>query len=235
MSGLFGSGTAYFAIRDIHDISNLPGTDTQEFEFNSGTNKDNMLNWKQYMQYVMFGTQYPLEKDAVAAIRNATKKDECADKTVIEVLRSSPMFSKIVKLVDVSGYDKLGKLEYPVTFFAPTDDLFDYILKPQLDTGVLSLNALQAIKYHTLPYKITPDQLIGRKLYLETDLNRQRVISDWTNGKAVLNNPISDDMLDPIKGWFPQRDWMVNVTSTIDVAGGSIFVIDRPLVFPSVL
>jgi uncharacterized surface protein with fasciclin (FAS1) repeats len=235
MSAIFGSGTAYFAIRDIHDMSNLPGTDTQEFEFNSGTSNDNMLNWKQYMQYVLFGTQYPLNRDAINAVDKATKKDGCPDKTVIDILRGNPRFSKIVKLVELSGYDKLGKLEYPVTFFAPTNDMFDYILAPQLDSGILSLNALQAVKYHTLPYKITPDQLVERKLYLETDLNHQRILSDWTNGKTILMNPVSNNPLNPIKGWFPQKDWIVNITSTINIAGGSIFIIDRPLVFPSVL
>lgn len=242
MSTLNGTDTSYFSIRDIHDRSNLPSAGwDHEFEFMSGTSEKNMLTWKQYMEYIMYGTQYPTNKDAMDAIKNAIKKQEMADPTpcdklytVKDVVSADPRTKKMAKLLADITYKKLDTVYYPVTIFAPIDDNFDYYLGPYLDSGVYNFNAYQAVRYHTLPYNVKPQQLEGRKYLLQSDLNGERFQSDWTNGKRQL---ISQDTPYPgeIIGMFPRYSWVINILDIIECAGGTVYIIERPMVFPNVL
>lgn len=240
MSTLNGTDTSYFAFRDIHDRSNLPSAGwDHEFEFMSGTNEKNMLTWKQYMEYIMYGTQYPVNSQAENTVKKAIQKQE-RDKpcntlhTVEDVIKADPRTTKIAKLLSDTNYKKLSNLYYPATFFAPIDENFDYYLGPYLESGVYSLNAFQTIRYHTLPYEVKPHQLNGRKYLLQSDLNEETFQSDWTNGKRQL---LSQDTPYPgeITGWFPQFSWIVNILDIIECAGGVVYIIDRPMVFPAVL
>ena len=139
----------------------------------------------------------------------------------------------MARIIKDSSYTKLSNLYYPATFFVPVDDYFNDYLEPYLNSGVYSLNALQVVRYHTLPYAVHPDQLKNNKFLLQTDLEHQRFQSDWTQGKHQLLN---QDTPYPgnIEGYFPQKSWVINVIGVIECAGGVVYIIDRPLVFPMV-
>lgn len=239
MSALNGTSSSYFAIRDIHNGSNLSSGWDQEYEFLSGTDNKNMLTWGQYMNYILYDKIPVKPNESLSVLRKAVDeqyKDSPGfkPKTVYDVIQSMPNTRKMAKLIKDSGYKKLSDVNYPVTFLVPTDEHFDEFLGPYLNMGVFRFNAFQTVRYHTLPYYVEPGQLKGRKYKLQTDLDKQPVESNWVGDKHLI---VSQDTPFPggIYGFFPVRSWDVPVLGYVECEGGIVYIIDRPLVFPPVL
>jgi hypothetical protein len=66
MSGLYGTDSSYFSIKDIHQDLNL--TRGQEFEFLTGYSEDPMSErpmqlWENWMKWVLFNQVVPSARD----------------------------------------------------------------------------------------------------------------------------------------------------------------------------
>lgn len=274
-----GTETAYSAIADYHDRSNLTyDKSSQELEFMSSYSPETTLTWQQYMNWIVYGEKVIPVDSSVRILKNAinqmdAEKGTCSppitnlyhqnsgygvqptyifetDKesldTVYDVVKNDLRTSKFTQLIDaidspIYSYTKIKSLEFPVTILAPVNKYFDSVLYDALNNGVFSLNALQTVRYHVLPYLVKPEQLAGRKFQLQTDLEKKRIVADFTKGKQTFVNQLGVDPTDPMsdpcesQNFIPRNSWIVHVLGITYCAGGIVYFIDRPLVFPRVL
>jgi uncharacterized surface protein with fasciclin (FAS1) repeats len=249
MSAVYGTSTSYSAISDIHQDLNVGGAGGTELVFRSGYSNDllspnPMLNWNQWMQWILFNTRFntPAEQEQIVSKAleqqqdNKPKNsiDNNTHTTIYDIIRSDPNLSKIKDLIDYVGYGKM--YTQGITFFAPVNDRFDEILKYQLDIAYKPVSALQTLRYHILPFIIKPWQMIDRKLKLRTDLNNKTIESDWTGGQQLLINQINTNSIpgDPVSvrgdNWFPTKNWEVKILAIISCDNGILYIIDRPIV-----
>lgn len=261
MSAVSGYSTPFSSIADYHQDLNINGASESEYVFMSGTKPENLMPWSAWREYVLFNKTYELPsvvddqlKRAIAEQNKKLPMDSTVFNTptsCYDVVAADPRLSRMKWLLDYVGYGKVRDLDYPITLFAPINDKFDDTLDYPLNYGVKMVSMLQVLRYHILPYKIHQWQLENRRLRLRTDLDLQHVETDFTNGRKLLLNPISTRELsgpeesmvngfgDPIASlpdsWFPKKDWQVDVLGWVDCDGGTVIIIDRPLVFPGVL
>jgi len=263
MSAIYGTDSAYSSIGGIHLLLNLPGAVNGEYVFDSGTSDKNMMNWKQYMDWILFDKQFVSAEDENKILSRALNKDitsqpnDDTDRNIpvyiYDVIRKTPKLSKFTSMINEVGYGKPVDYTQNYTIFAPVDEKFEEYLYYPLYMGERKNSLFQALRYHILPYVIKPWQLKDRKLKLKTDLENQIVESDWTYGKQLLINPISKRNLplpygyenssmhygDPYPvfpdTWFPKTEWEVNILASIECANGMLYIISRPLVFPNYL
>lgn len=258
MSAVYGTSTAYSAIKDIHEDLNLPGAGNTEYEFLSGYSEDPtssklMMSWDQWMQWILFNqvyktpveTQSMMEKALIEQDKKLQKNSTSNNSaiSIYEYIKSVPNLSKMKKLIDYVGYGKV--YDMGITLFAPINDKFDETLEYPLTIAYKPVAALQTLRYHILPFIIKPWQMNGRKLKLRTDLEEQPIETDWTNGKQVLMNPINNTYLAPPVGsftnppgdpvparadsWFPKISWEVKILGSIECANGMLYIIERPI------
>ncbi len=227
----------------------------------SGYSEDTMIPWSAWMQYVLFNQQYDfpavVDEQLKKAIEKQNKAQKCdstnfnTPKTCYDIISTHPQLTRMKWLCDYVGYGKVKDLQFPITLFAPIDDKFDETLEYPLNYAFKPTACLQVLRYHILPFVIKPWQMEDRRLRLRTDLEKQPVESDWTNGKRQLLNPISKRKLpepfgygvNPIGDyipslpdvWFPKKYWEVDILDCIECAGGIVYVISRPIVFNDVL
>jgi hypothetical protein len=264
MSAVYGVDTSYYAIAPIHQDLNIAGAGGSEFEFLSGYSEDSysdrpMMTWDQWMQWILFNEQYSTPKQkqeimakAVKAQNKTLPKDSTGNdtaSTIYNVISSDPRLSKMKNLIDYVDYGK--PFSAGITMFAPVNDQFDKILEYPLTIAYKPVAALQALRYHILPYIIKPWQMEGRKLKLRTDFEKQIIESDWTGGKQLLMNPINLTYLPPPAGsftnppgdpvpartdnWFPKKDWEVQILASIQCTNGMLYIISRPIVWSDLL
>src|SRR5579872_4257032 len=214
MTAIYGTDTDYSALADIHLYRNLPGAGNSEYMFESGNAGQPMMDWYSWMNKVLFNTQYYSPKDRQEILQRAVRQQESDKnpdvrnngKSNYDIISEKPYLSKFKKLLDYTGYNKI--FTAPLTIFAPIDTNFDNILTYLNSLTTLSPEpkdenlpwsgasrsgwnmALNTVRYHLLPYRIMPWQLQDRKLYLQTDLEKQRILSDFTGGDNLLINPI---------------------------------------------
>jgi len=242
MSGINGTDTNYYSIADIHEDINLPGSWNQEFEFLSGSTGKPMITWQSWMDHFLFNKPIPTAQDntnLLNAVNNQLKNQptdalsHSAPFSVYDALGKFPELSKFKSLVDEVGYGKLKDFQFKVTLFAPINDLFDETLWYTYNIAFTKVALVETLRYHILPYLLLPYQLKDRKLRLRTDLEKRTLNTDWTNGKMVFMNPLNyDDDTSPNR-LFPRSNWEVNCLGIIRCDNGIIYVIDRPLVFPT--
>jgi uncharacterized surface protein with fasciclin (FAS1) repeats len=250
MSANNGTDRGYYAIADFHENLNIPGAGPTEYEFLSGYTKDSMINWKQYMNYILFGEQYNTPKQVDNAIARKLTEDKASrPMTVYDVISSHPKLTKFRDLIELTGYGKPKDTDYPFTIFAPINDRFDDTLfYPMHKSANKQIALLQVLRYHILPYLLEPWQMENRRLRLRTDLEMMTIDTDFTKGKRQLLNPIQtlgpqnlnmypfgDPYMSAPDNWFPKITSEVNVLEIIKTINGFIYIIDRPLYFPDVL
>jgi hypothetical protein len=234
--------TSLHSFRDFHDYSSLGQAALSEYEFMSSTNGE-PITWGQYLDYILYGTQYPTKKKAEESVQKKIDEQKLPNPncnelhTVWDVIRSHPKLTKFSTMLANCNYKKINTVDYPVTVFAPIDELFDYVLGPSLDLGVYSLQSLQAARYHTLAYPVQPKQLKGRLYQLQSDLDGQRFFCDWRTDEPRLINQTGLDFNDPIEmnSFIPKSGWDVKLLGSVSCAGGWVYLVDRPMLFPSVL
>lgn len=162
--------------------------------------------------------------------------------TVYDVVRNNPLTSKFADMIDKTTsslfkYNKIHSLEFPVTLLAPINDEFDSVLYDGLNNYSQVLNAFQTLRYHVLPYVVKPEQMIGRKYRLTTDLEKEKIESDWTEGKRTFVSQMGlftgDYMENPgeAQSYFPRDSWNIKVLDVIYCAGGIVYIISSPLRF----
>jgi uncharacterized surface protein with fasciclin (FAS1) repeats len=250
MSANNGTDGGFYSIADIHQDLNINGAGPTEFEFMSGYSRDTMLNWKQYMDYILFGEQYNTPKQVNQAIAKRLEEQKASrPMTIYDVISAHPKLKKFNDLIKLTGYNKPKDTDYPFTIFAPIDDRFDEILfYPMHKSANKQIALLQVLRYHILPYMIEPWQLQNRKLRLRTNLEMMTIDTDFTGGKSQLLNPIQtpgfqdlnmypygDPYMSAPDNWFPKITSEVEVLKVIKCINGFIYIIDRPLYFPDVL
>lgn len=239
MTSLVGYDTNFYSIADIHQDLNLPyDNDSQELEFLSGSNGDQMFTWKQWMDYFLFNKKPERVADQVKSVIKGvddqlkTEKlnniDRAAPFTVYDVLGVYPQLSKFKEFCDYIGYGKLKDMEFKVTLFAPINDKYDEYMWYLYNVAWTKSTAIDALRYHILPYLLLPWQLKDRKLRLRTDLERRQIDTDWTKGKQQLLNPLSYSQT-PMD-WFPKMNWEINIIGTVHCDNGIVYIIDRPIV-----
>jgi hypothetical protein len=256
MSANQGTLNSFSSIADFHEDLNVGGAGNKEYEFLSGTNKNDMITWGQWMDYVLFNKTYPTKSQTESDIAKSYEQLEkqlpidkrCMDAktSIYDVLSADKRLSKMKAMWDFTGWGKVK--DQPITLLVPVNDFFEKYLYYQLYIGDKWASALSVLRYHTLPYIIRPWQLNGKKMILRTDLALQTIESDWTQGKPQFINPISERVLerpfngavnsvhygDPMPslpdGWFPKTSWEVNVIGFAECYNGLIYIIDRPLV-----
>jgi uncharacterized surface protein with fasciclin (FAS1) repeats len=233
MSALSATDTQWSAIKDMHEDINLPGAGNREFEFMSGYNENNMLDWNQWMQYVYFNKAYKLRPN-IKPIENPN--------TIYSIISKIPELSKFKNLIDYVGYGKIFDTSNKMTIFAPINYLFDTVLDYPINYAYRKSALIQALRYHILNFVISPSELIDRKLKLRTDLDKQFIETDFTNGKRQLINPFSfrqrdlgNYITDERDNWFPKTSFDVDILEIIKCDNGMIYIISRPIVFPDTL
>lgn len=250
MSASYGTDQGFYGIADMHQDLNITGAGPTEYEFLSGYSNDTMLNWKQYMDYILFNKQYNTPKQVNQAIAKKLEEQKASrPMTVYDVISSHPKLTKFTDLIKLTGYGKPKDTDYTFTIFAPVDDRFDEILYyPMYKSADKPIALLQVLRYHILPYLLEPWQAQDRKLRLRTDLEMMTIDTDFTGGKQQLLNPIQtpgmgdlnmypygDPYMSSPDNWFPRVTSEVNILKIIKCINGFIYIIDRPLYFPDVL
>ena len=241
MSGIYGTDTNYYSIADIHEDVSLHGTSTQEYEFLSGSNGQPMITWQSWIDNFLFNKPIIQQDDnsVLNAVNSQLKKDKLgnvsqdAPFSVYDALGKFPQLSKFKNLVDEVGYGKLKDFQFKVTLLAPINDFFDDILWYTYNIAYTKVALVETLRYHILPYLLLPYQLKDRKLRIRTDLDKRTLTTDWTKGKMSFINPLNyDDDTSPNK-LFPRNNWEVKCLGIIRCDNGIIYVIDRPLLFPT--
>lgn len=250
MSANYGTDGGWYNLAPFHEDLNINGAGNKEYEFMSGYTDDTMINWKQYMNYLLFNEQYNTPKQVDDAIAKKLTEDKASrPMTVYDVISSNPTLSKFNDLIKLTGYGKPKDTDFPFTIFAPINDRFDetlyYAMKKSPNKQIA---LLQVLRYHILPYLLEPWQIKNRKLRLRTDLENMTIDTDFTGGRQQLLNPIQtpglqdlnmypfgDPYMSAPDNWFPKITSEVNVLEIVKTINGFIYIIDRPLYFPDVL
>ena len=249
MSANYGTDSGWYNLAPFHEDLNINGAGPMEYEFMSGYTKDTMINWKQYMDYILFNKQYNTPKQVDEAIaKKLTEQKASREMTVYDVISSHPQLTKFDDMIKLTGYGKPKDTQMPFTIFAPVNDKFDKVLYyPINNSADKRIALLQILRYHILPYLLEPWQIKNRKLRLRTDLENMTVDTDFTQGRQQLINPIQtpgqdlnmypfgDPYMSAPDNWFPKVTSEVNVLEIIKTINGFIYIIDRPLYFPDVL
>lgn len=235
-----GTDTNFSAIADIHYYLTLNGTDTLEKQFSSGSDGKPMITWKQWMDYILLDKTPIRATDtekimAKALSEQKIRKDDLEHATlpftVYDALKMYPNLSKFKNFVDYVGYGKLkDTMHEKITLFAPVNEKFDQYFWYLFNISWNKLSAVDALRYHILPYYLLPWQMEDRKLRLRTDLEHRQLDTDCTNGRKQLLNPLTYTKTP--QDWFPNKDWEVNILGIAYCDNGIIYIIDRPLVYP---
>lgn len=257
MSSISGYSTQFSSSADYHGYLNIPGDSTREILFYSPNNQD-PVTWKEWKDYVLFN-KAPLDRDNAEININGEMKgknrgenDEGKDdiKSCYDIVSNHKNLKGMKWLLDKTGYGKVKDVENKITLFCPIDEKFKDVLSYQfnLDERVQNVAFLQTLRYHILNYPLYLSDLQGRKLRLTTDLEKQKLDTDFTMGRNLIINPIESRVNythygeiyypygDPIgnfeDAWFPKKHWEVKVLDCIECEGGVVYIISRPLVYP---
>ena len=247
-SSSFGYNTSYYSISDIHEDLNVGGAGKDEYEFLSGYSTDlmskrPMMTWEQWMKWVLFNDKpVPLYKQQQSLEKAVNSIPTNNGKTTWDIISTHPNLTKFAALAERVGYGKF--FDEGNTILAPINSQFDTTLLypltmaqvPQtLEIPSAQPADLQILRYHILPYMVKPWQLDNRRTRLRTDLELQYVEADWTGDTKYLINPIYQTFGENShpSAWFPKKSDEVVVLDSIETTNGYLYIIDRPILFPS--
>lgn len=170
-------------------------------------------------------------------------------KSILDTLKAINLngyLSGVIKMIESTNYDyelkarRKGNVD-GITFFAFVDGseniINQWVSKWRPDTWNQD-NSLkfkrELLKHHTLPFRLLPQQIQGKKLQVATLLSDyisvyNKFDIETLNDKLYINYSATNRLLDG-EGFYPTSLDRINILQAINCTDGIVYVISKPVV-----